>query len=152
MKTSRFLGLSLAVGLILSFGASSSWASGASVFSDGYYNIQSLPGALADNTLKIVNPGSSNSSLCADIYVFNANQEMLSCCSCYVSKNGSLTLSVIKNLLVGSTTVNTGVIEVVSSNTPCSAETAAPALSLTVGSRTGSEVRPLSSSSLNQRT
>ncbi len=127
MKTSRFLGLSLAVGLIVSFGASSSWATGASVFSVGYYNVQALPGALADNTLRIVNPGTSNSSLCADIYAFNAKQEMLSCCSCNVSQNGSLTLSVIKNILVGSTAVNTGVIEVVSSSTPCSAETAAPA-------------------------
>jgi len=121
MKSSRFRCLSLAVGLIVSFGASSSWATGAPVFSVGYYNLQGFPGGALDNTLRIVNPGTSASSLCASIYVFNANQEMLSCCSCRVSQNGSLTLSVIKNLLGGSTAVNTGVIDVLSSATPCSA-------------------------------
>ncbi len=121
MKSSRVLCLSLAMGLIVSFGASSSWASGLPVFSVGYYNLQSFPGGGLDNTLRIVNPGSSDSNLCASIYVFNANQEMLSCCSCFVSQNGSLTLSVIKNLLGGSTAVNTGVVDVLSSATPCSA-------------------------------
>jgi len=115
MKSSRFRCLSLAVGLIVSFGASSSWATGAPVFSVGYYNLQGFPGAVSDNTLRIVNPGTSNSSLDANIYVFDANQNMLSCCSCVVSQNGSLTLSVINNLLPGSSAVKTGVIEVVSS-------------------------------------
>ena|SRR5208283_224217 len=122
MKSSRFLCLSLAVGLLISFGASSSWASGAdTVFSVGYYNLQGFPGGTSDNTLRIVNPGTSASSLCANIYVFDANQKMLSCCSCSVSVNGSLTLSVTNNLLPASSAVKTGVIEVVSSfSIPCS--------------------------------
>ena len=123
MKSARFHCLSLAVGLIVSFGASSSWASGAeTVFSVGYYNLQGFPGGTSDNTLRIVNPGFSNGSLCASIYVFDANQNMLSCCSCPVSVNGSLTLSVTNNLLPASSAVKTGVIEVVSSTAAtCSA-------------------------------
>lgn len=117
MKSLRFLCLSLAVGLIVAFGASSSWAQVPSgVFSVGYYNLQGLPGTLSDNTLRIVNPGTSGGSLCARIYVFDANQKMLSCCGCSVSQNGSLSLSVTNNLLPVSSTVKTGVIEVVSSN------------------------------------
>ncbi len=128
MKSSRFLCLSLAVGLIVSFGASSSWATGVnSAFSVGYYNLQGFPGGVSDNTLRIVNPGSSGSSLCANIYVFDANQKMLSCCSCSVSQNGSLTLSVTNNLLPASSAVKTGVIEVVSSDSvPCEASTIGP--------------------------
>lgn len=116
MKSARFVSLSLAVSLIVSFGASSSWASGAeTVFSVGYYNLQGFPGGTSDNTLRIVNPATSESSLCANIYVFNATQQMLSCCSCSVSPNGSLTLSVTNNLLPASSAVKTGVIEVLSS-------------------------------------
>jgi len=146
MKTSRFLCLSLVVGLLVSFGASSSWATGAeSVFSVGYYNLQGLPGGTSDNTLRIVNPGTSASNLCANIYVFDANQNMLSCCSCSLSQNGSLTFSVINSLLPASSAVKAGVIEVISSATTCVATSVTPApeldgwLSHWVGSTTLAE-------------
>ncbi len=45
MKSSRVLCLSPAMGLIVSFGASSSWASVENgVLSVGYYNLQGFPG------------------------------------------------------------------------------------------------------------
>ncbi len=53
--------------------------------------------------------------------MLDAKQNMLSCCSCSVTVNGSPTLSVINNLLPGSSTVKTGVIEVLSSTGTCSA-------------------------------
>jgi hypothetical protein len=35
---------------------------------------------------------------CANIYVFDANQEMVACCSFRITPNGLLTLSVANNL------------------------------------------------------
>jgi hypothetical protein len=56
-----------------------------------------------DETIHIVNPGiqsipSSTPDLCANIYVFDANQELSECCSCDVTANATLTLSVSNNL------------------------------------------------------
>jgi len=86
------------------------------LFSLGYYNLGPVGGPVSDNTLTIVNPGTTGGeSTCANIYVFDSNQNMLACCSCPVSPNGLLTLSVKNNLLNGSTKVKSGVIEVVSS-------------------------------------
>ena len=49
--------------------------------------------------VQVVNTGqtgtpisSDHGKLCADIYVFDANQEMLECCHCPVTANGTLTL------------------------------------------------------------
>jgi hypothetical protein len=124
MKSARFLCVWLAVGWLVSFGASSSWAVGSAIFSDGYYNLGS-GGFPPDNTLTILNSGASNASLCANIYMFDAKQDMLSCCSCLLSQNGLLTLSVIN--LLGGTAVRTGAIEVISSSTPCNATSVTPA-------------------------
>ncbi len=94
------------------------------VFSLGYYNLGPAGGPTTDNTLTIVNPGTTGGeSTCANIYVFDSNQHMLACCSCPVSPNGLLTLSVKNNLLNGSIKIRSGVIEVVSSEdaSSCSA-------------------------------
>jgi len=85
------------------------------VFSLGYYNLGPALGPVSDNTMNIVNPGTTGESTCANIYVFDSNQNMLACCSCPVSPNGLLTLSVKNNLLNGSIKVKSGVIEVVPS-------------------------------------
>lgn len=124
MKNARcFLCLSMAAGLLVSFLGSSSWAQAADGrFLLGYYRLGLLG---ADNTLRLVNDGASSGftldptgTLCANIYVFDSSQHMLDCCSCAVSANGILTLSVTNNLLGSPTSVNagtSGVIKVVSS-------------------------------------
>src|SRR5690349_5103716 len=49
--------------------------------------------------VQIVNPGvqgtpisSNHGTVCADIYVFDLNQEMLECCACPITANGTLSL------------------------------------------------------------
>ncbi len=58
-----------------------------------------------DTQVRLVNFGATGSPLtsptgdvCANIYVFDANQEMAACCSCRITPNGVKTLSVSGNL------------------------------------------------------
>jgi hypothetical protein len=56
-----------------------------------------------DESIKIVNPGvqstaSALGDLCANIYVFDSSQELKECCSCAVTANGYIRLSVNANL------------------------------------------------------
>jgi len=60
---------------------------------------------VADQQIRLVNFGAAGTPLtspdgdvCANIYVFDANQEMISCCSCRITPNGLLTLSIGNNL------------------------------------------------------
>lgn len=70
------------------------------VYSVTYYdnNIQNGP---LDAKIRIINPGTSGSPIsgdeglqCANLYVFDDTQEMLECCSCPITANGLLTISV----------------------------------------------------------
>jgi hypothetical protein len=126
-----FLALSL---LLVCFGSSAS----AQVLADthyvvGYYGNANTAG-FPDAQLNIVNPGSTGGysftdfktpigDLCANIYVFTSDQEMVECCSCFISPNGQLQLSLNLNLtanpLANSTQVPlpvAGAIKVVSSS------------------------------------
>ena len=79
-------------------------------FSNNVSNIQfdaptTTIAAIVDQQLRLVNFGAAGSPLtspvgdvCANIYVFDANQEMVACCSCRITPNGELTLSVALNL------------------------------------------------------
>ncbi len=68
---------------------------------------------ISDATVRIVNPGAQGdvsgqpgpippftlgNDLCADLYVFDAKQQLKECCGCVTTPNGELTLSVNKNL------------------------------------------------------
>ena len=59
-------------------------------------------------------------TVCADIYVFDDNQEMSECCSCPITANGLLTPSVNRQLdgnpLTGWPPPSDGVIKIVSDN------------------------------------
>ncbi len=125
VKSAWFLCLAIAV-LLVPLATAPSAEAQAQVYFDGYYNLGPF---VQDNALTIINAGASNGTLCAAIYAFNANQRMLSCCSCAVSVNGLLSLSVRNNLLGGSPVPTQGVIEVVSSVVspagPCTANTSA---------------------------
>jgi len=74
----------------------------------GYYGNANTAG-FPDGQLNIVNPGSTGGysktdfktpigDLCANIYVFTSDQEMVECCSCFISPNGMLQLSLNTNL------------------------------------------------------
>jgi len=82
-----------------------------------YFSNANTSGA-PDGTLRITNPGTSGGNLCANIYVFDPNEEMSECCSCLTTPDGLLTLS-INNDITGNpltgVTLSTGVIKIVSS-------------------------------------
>jgi hypothetical protein len=61
------------------------------------------PGFAAPAQLVIANPGEQatpisvgQGTVCADIYVFDANQEMLECCQCPITANGAIMLRVLR--------------------------------------------------------
>jgi hypothetical protein len=78
----------------------------------GYYDV--FRSLVIINTGQIgspIDPGTKHGTVCADIYLFDANQEMLACCSCVSTANGMA-------LLTGATTLTNvdftrGVIKVV---------------------------------------
>jgi hypothetical protein len=98
--------------------------------------------ATADQFTRIINPGTQGTPLspkhgtiCADIYVFDATQEMLECCSCPVTANGILDMSLLNNLtqnpLTGFPAPNSGVIKIVSdSGSNCNETAPAPVIEL----------------------
>src|ERR1700685_1032606 len=83
-----------------------------------YFSNANTSGA-PDGTLRLDNPGTAPGNVCANIFVFDASQELSECCSCFLSPDGLRTLSVntdlTSNPLTGSSsTLNGGVIKIVS--------------------------------------
>ncbi len=78
-------------------------------------------GGAPDATLRLDNDGSAAASnLCADIYVFDSNEELSECCSCLETPDGLRTLSVDTNLTSNPLTgvvLSTGVIKIVAAAT-----------------------------------
>lgn len=78
-------------------------------------------GGAPDATLRLDNPGgAAGANLCADIFVFDSNEELSECCSCLETPDGLRTLSVNLNLTANPLTgviLNTGVIKVVAAAT-----------------------------------
>jgi hypothetical protein len=78
-------------------------------------------GGAPDATLRLDNDGSAaHANLCADIYVFNANEEISECCSCLETPDDLMTLSVNNNLNNNPATgsvITTGVIKIVAAAT-----------------------------------
>lgn len=70
-----------------------------------------------DATVRLTNPGTAPANVCADIFVFDPDQELTECCSCLLSPDGLRTLSVntdiTGNPLTG-VSLSTGVIKIVS--------------------------------------
>jgi len=93
-----------------------------------YSNRIFIPGVTTfDQTVRIINPGEQGTPLsahegdvCADIYVFDSNQEMTECCNCHITANELLTFSVNEDLtdnpLQGFPPPANGVIKIVSDN------------------------------------
>jgi len=81
-------------------------------------------------TVRIDNPGLTYGNLCAMIYVFDRDQQMIECCGCVQSHNNLSTIplpSLILNPLTGEGNVPVnGVIKIVSAavnNSPCDPST-----------------------------
>ncbi len=75
----------------------------------------------ADSNLRLTNPGSTGGNLCAEIYVFDQDQQLSECCGCLVSPDGLLALSLNSDLTGNPLTgirSTTGVIKVVSADVP----------------------------------
>jgi hypothetical protein len=73
-----------------------------------------------DETVRLTNPGTSGTSLCAAVYVFAADQEMSECCSCLLTPDGLRTLSVNVDLIANplrGVIIPTGSIKIVSITT-----------------------------------
>jgi hypothetical protein len=115
-------------------------------FSAAYFDASLIPtGAPGpDESIRIVNPGVQSTTsvlgdLCANIYVFDSKQELKECCSCPVTANGFIRLSVNSNLTNNpgnGVPFNAGSVAVVpsvfSSTTLCNPTSVAPVPSLDV--------------------
>ena len=95
----------LALAAILVMAAIPSIAQQNSVYLVDYFSNNPGPGGAADQIVRLVNFGLNGTPLtspvgdvCANVYVFDANQEMVACCSCRITPNGLLTLSVANGL------------------------------------------------------
>jgi hypothetical protein len=98
-----------------------------------YFSNNPGPGGAADQQIRLVNFGAAGTPLtsptgdvCANVYVFDANQEMVACCSCRITPNGVIALSVANGLTnnpVTSVVPVNGDVKIVSTaangSTPC---------------------------------
>jgi hypothetical protein len=92
-------------------------------FADYYANNAGPVPSATDQVVRIINSGlygtpltSPVGDICANIYVFDNNQEMISCCSCRITPNGLASASVglqLTNNPVTSVVPAAGVIKIV---------------------------------------
>jgi len=54
---------------------------------------------VGDSYINVSNTGSSGGNICANFYVFDPSEEMVSCCSCLVTPNALQSLSVQGDLI-----------------------------------------------------
>ncbi len=114
----------LCLGLLLLAGACPANAQGG-VYQLNYFDNASLHN---DQKIRIVNTGEQGSPLdayagtvCADIYVFDANQEMVECCACKVTANANFTISLNAQLIqrpLTGTPVTSGSIHIIGDKYP----------------------------------
>jgi hypothetical protein len=102
-----------------------------------YYNNAHVPGA-PTTTVRIGNPGQTNGTLCAMIYVFDATQELNECCGCPITADGIRNIDVNNDLTNNPLTgvkPKVGVIRIIpadsASNPTCNPASITPAGSLT---------------------
>jgi len=130
---SRLAALSLLTLILCSLATQTSAQAVADVYHLNYYSNRYNPYGM-DQRLRIVNPGeqgtpisANHGTVCADIYVFDAHQELIECCACRITANGMLELSVnlalTSNPLTGYPPPNDGVIKVISDSHDNCAET-----------------------------
>jgi hypothetical protein len=92
----------------------------ADVYKVDYFSNANTAGA-PDGTLRIINPGTTYTNICAYIAVFDSYEEMSECCACLVTPDGLATLSVNTDLTSNPVTgqvLQTGVIKMISAQAP----------------------------------
>jgi len=119
-RTQMVVAVTLVAALAVLVGtASAQTAPPADTLKVDYFSNANTSGA-PDGTVRILNPGTSGGNLCADIFVFDTDEELSECCSCKITPDGLLTLSVDTDLTHDPLTgvvLSTGVIKIVSSLT-----------------------------------
>ena len=125
--TARTIWVILAIAVVFTclastgFAQSTTSSTGWDAYYIGYYGNANM--GFPNAEVNIVNPGSTggysafdpfgpstpDGDLCANIYVFTSDQEMVECCSCFVSPNALRTLSVDGDL-TANPLANTGVV------------------------------------------
>ena len=135
MTYKRLVFGAMAAALILALGSTTAVAQD-NIFALSYFSNAHTTNA-PDGTLRVVNDGTLSDAspagdLCASIYVFDSTEELNECCSCRVTPNGILSLSVNTNLTSNTLTGKSpsrGVVKVVSSKLSsgsCDATAVAP--------------------------
>ena len=135
MTYKRLVFGAMAAALILALGSTTAVAQD-NIFALSYFSNAHTTNA-PDGTLRVVNDGTLSDAspagdLCASIYVFDSTEELNECCSCRVTPNGILSLSVNTNLTSNTLTGKSpsrGVVKVVSSKPVggvCDAKSVAP--------------------------
>ena len=84
-----------------------------------YFDAAAATQAGADGTIRLTNTGLTDDNLCAMLYVFDQNQELVECCGCTVTDSGLRTLSMLTDLTgnpVTGTRPKAGVIKMVPSD------------------------------------
>ncbi len=98
-----------------------------------YFINASASDTLGD-VLQLTNTGYSGGNICADIFVYDPNEEIQECCSCLLTPNDLSTLSVNLNLLSNTLTgyvPATGSIRVVAAKTNASGYCPLPTTAIT---------------------
>jgi hypothetical protein len=125
----------MAAALILAMGSTTAVAQD-NIFALSYFSNAHVATA-PDAALRLVNDGTVSDSspagdLCASIYVFDSAEQLNECCSCRITPNGILSLSVNTNLTSNTLTgkiPTRGIVKVVSSKLSggsCDAKVVAP--------------------------
>jgi len=125
----------MAAALILALGSTTAVAQD-NIFALSYFSNAHTTSA-PDGTLRLVNDGTLSDAspagdLCASVYVFDSSEELNECCSCRITPNGIISLSVNTNLTSNTLTGRVptrGVVKVVSSKlsgSSCDAKAVVP--------------------------
>jgi hypothetical protein len=82
-----------------------------------------------DSVINITNTGVSGGSICANVYAFSPDEQLISCCSCTVTPSALVSLSVRADLISNTLTPalpTSIVVKLLASTGPCNAAVAAP--------------------------
>jgi len=117
------LAICLSVIVTLSF-ASSAWSQNP-ITADSPFQIRYFSNLnLADSVINITNSGANGNmtgNICANVYVFSPDEQMAACCSCLVTPNALVSLSVRNDLISNTLTPavpNSVVVKLVSTLAP----------------------------------